>query len=80
MPTTDASREAATAFSCGRQPADPDAKHPRSREAATATVLPPLRGSRACWQSEPWANAHGYTLSPLRGFWLKIEYTDKSSC
>jgi hypothetical protein len=66
------SREAASADSCGRQPAEsvpPKNIKPRSGDSnVLRRLLSPLRGFkdsiRACF---PWAYAHGYLLSPLRG-------------
>ncbi len=66
------SREATTANSCGRQPADIVAQSCLSREAATENpaghhpALTPLRGSVAGSDRDPWADAHGYLLPSLR--------------
>ncbi len=73
------SREATTAISCGRQPADQMAQTSPSREAAaenvnkpndrrilTSTDLTPLRGSFVRENAVPWADAHGYLLPSLR--------------
>jgi hypothetical protein len=62
------SRVATVANSCGRKPAENSDTRTFSREAATAIIaLPPLRGSLVRFDPYPWADAHGYALSPLRG-------------
>ncbi len=67
-------REAMTAMSRRRQPADELAQPSASREATTAErpvgprSLPPLRGSTSRSGRSPWADAHGYSLPSLRDF------------
>ena len=55
------------AASCGRKPADKNDKSD-SREAATA-ITSAAAASRLKFRfdSDPWADDHGYVLSPLRG-------------
>ena len=66
-------REAMTAISRRREPADSVVLVLWSREAAAAMVreiglhiLPPRCGSMRCLVRLPWADAHGYSLPSLR--------------
>ena len=65
------SREATAALRRGRQPMDSEFKNGENREAATAGVDRSVRcrrfSARTRLRPEPWADAHGDALSPLRG-------------